>query len=247
MKQRIALVLLLLAVILAGCGRVEPSRQPASEFVQAVTQAAAQSAPSATAETPPVPPQAATTAASTTVATTRRAAAATTAPPATTKPAAAPQTAVRTGEVTLEQAIEIALQHANVRRSDVVFTVMQADHDPFSVPEFEVEFIGGGTEYKYAVRRSDGTILYGKSTALAAETTETTALPLIGLEKAKEVALQDAELTAEQVRFTKEKQDKEDGIQRYRIEFKSDTREYEYIIHAATGVILDIDAAEIDD
>lgn len=60
----------------------------------------------------------------------------------------------------------------------------------------------------------------------------------IGLEAAKTAALTDAGLTDSQVTFTKTKTDYDDGISIYEIEFYTDTHEYEYDIHAATGDII---------
>ncbi len=64
---------------------------------------------------------------------------------------------------------------------------------------------------------------------------------LIGLEKAKEIALQHVGLAANQVTFSKGKLDWEDGIQIYEIEFYTTTREYDYEVNAATGKILSYD------
>lgn len=63
----------------------------------------------------------------------------------------------------------------------------------------------------------------------------------IGLEKAKEIALQHAGLAANQVTFSKGKLDWEDGVQVYEIEFYTTNKEYDYEINAATGKILSYD------
>ena len=65
---------------------------------------------------------------------------------------------------------------------------------------------------------------------------------LITLEAAKAAALDHAKLTADQVTFTKQKLDRDDGRQVYEIEFyTSDYKEYDYEIDAATGMILEVD------
>ncbi len=62
----------------------------------------------------------------------------------------------------------------------------------------------------------------------------------ISLDKAKEIALKDASLTsAEGVTFTKAKQDLEDGIRVYDLEFIVSNVKYEYEIDAATGTVTD--------
>jgi uncharacterized membrane protein YkoI len=50
--------------------------------------------------------------------------------------------------------------------------------------------------------------------------------------------LADAGFTAEQVRFLRARRDKVGRIAIYEVDFKMDGREYEYKIHAGTGVIL---------
>ena len=63
----------------------------------------------------------------------------------------------------------------------------------------------------------------------------------IGLEQAKSIALDHAGVGTD-VFFTKEKQDFEDGIVVYEIEFYAGQVEYEYEIDAVTGAIWDFDA-----
>lgn len=60
---------------------------------------------------------------------------------------------------------------------------------------------------------------------------------LIGVAKAKSIALADAGLSAGSVVFTKEKMDWDDGIQVYEIEFHQGNTEYDYEIAATTGTI----------
>lgn len=71
--------------------------------------------------------------------------------------------------------------------------------------------------------------------------TQTTApqTTAVTLEQAKSIALKDAGLTAAD--FIKEKQDYDDGRQVYELEFRSNGKEYEYDIDAATGRILKTD------
>ena len=59
------------------------------------------------------------------------------------------------------------------------------------------------------------------------------------MDSAKAIALADAGLTEEEVTFTKEKLDWDDGVAVYNIDFHTSDMEYEYEINAATGVIMD--------
>ena len=60
----------------------------------------------------------------------------------------------------------------------------------------------------------------------------------IGVEEAKEIALQNAGLESSEVVFTKEKQDRDGRSVEYDIEFVTDTTKYEYEIKADDGTVL---------
>ncbi|MBQ6074963.1 MAG: PepSY domain-containing protein, partial [Lachnospiraceae bacterium] len=76
--------------------------------------------------------------------------------------------------------------------------------------------------------------------------TQPTAPEMIGLEKAKKIALEDAGRSASEVVFTKAKQEKEDGRQIYDIEFFVEgVMEYEYEIDVYTGAILEKDSESL--
>ncbi|MGL5311631.1 MAG: PepSY domain-containing protein, partial [Peptostreptococcaceae bacterium] len=68
----------------------------------------------------------------------------------------------------------------------------------------------------------------------------------ITLEEAKEIALQHANLTMEDVKFLKEEESLDDGVEKYDIEFFNDNKEYDYEIDALTGEIIEYDN-EIED
>ncbi len=70
----------------------------------------------------------------------------------------------------------------------------------------------------------------------APQTAQSTA---VTLEQAKNIALKDAGLTTAD--FVKAKQDYDDGRQIYELEFRSNGKEYDYDIDAATGRILKTD------
>ena len=63
----------------------------------------------------------------------------------------------------------------------------------------------------------------------------------ISLEQAKAIALQDAQVTAEQVTFVKERKETDNGRAVYDIEFYSGNREFDYEIDARSGAITEKD------
>lgn len=152
------------------------------------------------------------------------------------------------GIITLEQAKEIALNHAGQSASAVYFDKLELDHDD-GMQKYEIEFVGGYTEYEYEIDAVTGAILKydwdhdddrdhehmpggsGNSTGGAS----------ITLEQAKEIALNHAGQSASAVYFDKLELDYDDGMQIYEIEFVSGNMEYEYDIDAVTGAILKYD------
>lgn len=60
-------------------------------------------------------------------------------------------------------------------------------------------------------------------------------------EEAEAIALKNAGLTEQEVRFVKNKLDYDDGILQYEIEFVKGHTEYEYDINATTGAIISAD------
>ena len=63
---------------------------------------------------------------------------------------------------------------------------------------------------------------------------------------AKEIALEKAGMTADQVRFTKAHLDNDDGRLEWEIEFVADGMEYEFDIDAHTGNVFDTDTDRAD-
>ena len=79
------------------------------------------------------------------------------------------------------------------------------------------------------------------NTASPTINTTTTTTQSISMDKAKEIALNHAGLTASQATFFKSILDWENGRQVYDIEFYSGNKEYDYEIDVATGTILSYD------
>lgn len=156
--------------------------------------------------------------------------------------------------IDVEKAKQIALADAGVSAADAKFIKAKADYDD-GVKVFDIEFISGSKEYEYEINAASGKItdkdvesVKTRPQAVKESTTSATAEQkgdFIGVDSAKQKALSHAGLNSADVRFTKVKLDKDDGISVYEIEFISGRYEYEYEINAETGKILDWDK-EID-
>lgn len=143
----------------------------------------------------------------------------------------------------LESAKGIALSDAKLTDKDVTFTKTKLDKDDGRYV-YEIEFYSTSNEYDYEIDALTGEVLscdveYRGNTGAGNEGSgnQGGTQSYIGIDAAKEVALKDAGLTAAQVTFTKQKLDKDDGIDVYEIEFFTETAEYDYEINAATGAV----------
>lgn len=76
------------------------------------------------------------------------------------------------------------------------------------------------------------------NTQTASPGSEKTTIEVIGEEKAKEIALKKAELTADEVRFGRIELDFDNGVWQYEVEFRKERIEYSVDINAQTGEII---------
>ena len=130
------------------------------------------------------------------------------------------------------------------------------------VAVYEVDFVKGNVKYEYDINATTGAVYSKSSESTAVPTTEAAAQPseaetavanatvaptaenrsnnnYIGLERAKAIALGDAGLSAASVTFTEAKQDFDDSVPNYDLDFYTATHEYDYEINAQTGAIMD--------
>ncbi len=162
------------------------------------------------------------------------------APAASSKAASKAASSAASG-LTLEQAKAKALADAGVKAADAAFTEQKQDYDDGRAV-YEFTFSTASTRYEYEIARANGQILKRESTALTTASVASTGGADIGVDKAKSIALQQAGLSASQVRFEKAKRDREDGRTVYEVEFVDKNRvSYEYVIDAQTGAILESD------
>lgn len=159
--------------------------------------------------------------------------------PADTQNAPAPQS-----DDALEQAKNAALAHAGLNASDVTFVKEKLDYDD-GIAEYDIEFVTAETKYEYEVRANDAAILKAEQEPVVQVNQSAQAQGGITLEEAKTIALTHAGLMEEQIRFSKQELDYDDGIAEYEIEFYEGKKEYSYSIDAASGKILEAEV-EID-
>lgn len=146
---------------------------------------------------------------------------------------------VKTSQISLDEAIDIAVTDAKVLRESAKFTETKADKSE-TVPHYDIEFVAGSKEYDYEIALSDGKILKREAeesafSANKSAKTETNKVGYIGVDAAKAAALKKASLSSSQVKFKEAKLDFDGGTAHYDIEFISGSCEYEFEIDAVTG------------
>lgn len=158
------------------------------------------------------------------------------------------QTNPSTGAVSLDKAKQIALDHAGLSASSVQFIKSETDRDDGRTI-YEIEFVvkSGNTwkEYDYEIDAATGKIVdydYDAETSYSGSQSSNAS---IGMNQAKQIALDHAGLSFSDVQFVKTRADRDDGRLVYEIEFVvkngSTVKEYDYEIDASTGKIVDYD------
>ncbi len=165
-------------------------------------------------------------------------------------------------DIGVEKAKEIALAQAGVKASEVT-RWEKAERDDNA---YDIEFKANGKEYDFEIHATSGKVLEydhewdddrntnagtSSSTASGSSSSSTsnssssnTSAKDIGVEKAKEIALSHAGVSASQVTRW-EKAERDDGV--YDIEFKANGKEYDFEIHATSGKVLEYDHEWDDD
>lgn len=140
-------------------------------------------------------------------------------------------------EVTLNQAKDIALKHAGVNASQARFTKTAIKWDD-GRKEYDIEFYVGNNEYDYEIDALTGKITEYDNELGSGNNNSNNNAQYISVDKAKDIALKHAGVSAANARFVKSKLDSENGRKIYEVEFYVGRSEYEYDIDAITGQIL---------
>ena len=148
---------------------------------------------------------------------------------------------IESTKITIDQAKEIALKHANLTSDQVSFIKSDKEMDDL-IEIYDIEFYHENKEYDYEISVDNGDIIkydYDIENYNISKQQEVNEASVeITLEDAKEIALKHANLTSDKVEFGKLEMDFDNGIKKYDIEFYFNNKEYSYEIDANTGSIL---------
>ncbi|BDU83835.1 PepSY domain-containing protein [Clostridium perfringens] len=145
-------------------------------------------------------------------------------------------------KITIEQAKEIALKHANLSGDQVTFIKAGQELDD-GIEKYEIDFYFDNKEYDYDINANTGEVIsydydienYNHNQQSINNQSQIT------VEQAKEIALKHANISESQVTFIKADKELDDGIEKYDINFYCDNKEYEYEINANTGDVVSFD------
>ncbi len=157
--------------------------------------------------------------------------------------------------VSPDDAIDAALKHAGVSREKAIMFGTPSLDEENGKAHYDVEFGYNGFEYDYEVAVADGSILKAEKEAEKVKVSEKESVPAksevpvskennkgyISVEAAKQKALDDAAVKAEDALFLKAYYDSDDIIPHYDVKFEANGYEYEYEVKASDGIILDKD------
>ena len=169
--------------------------------------------------------------------------------------------------LTRAEAKEIVFGHLGISEADATLTRTELDAED-GILSYEVELVANGTEYDYDIDAFSGEILKAEQEPLRNQNQQTAEkskdnatqkqenkqtnnnndqsnkkqpaadTAYIGKDKAEELALKDAGISAENARVKYTDLDKDREGTSYEVEFTADGIEYEYDIDAETGKIL---------
>ena len=157
---------------------------------------------------------------------------------------------VASNKITIDDAREIALNHSNLKSDEVSFIRTDTEVDD-GIEKYNIEFYHENKEYDYEINATDGSIIeydfdvenYNLSQEQSGTGTSSSNVNTASIseEKAKEIALNHANLASDEVTFIKSNIEVDDGIEKYNIEFYHENKEYDYEINATDGSIIEYD------
>ena len=162
------------------------------------------------------------------------------------QPAANGNSTAQPQEDFLDIAKAAALKDAGLSESDVTFKKTELDHS-HGTQVYDIEFYTSDTKYDYEIDASNGTVLEKSIEQFQIQTPPTDSAinssgnDYIGVDRAKEIALNHAQMNESDVQFAKAKLENDDGVVEYEIEFYFGRTEYDYTIDAVSGNIIEYD------
>lgn len=143
--------------------------------------------------------------------------------------------------ISLDSAKEKALQNAGLSETEITFTKTKLDRDD-GILIYKIEFYSAQAEYEYEINAANGEVISMETKPYHIDSNNSgNSDKYIGVDQAKRIAAEHAEISEDEIVFSKAKLENDDGRTIYEIEFYYGKTEYEYIIDAVSGVIIEYD------
>lgn len=149
-------------------------------------------------------------------------------------------TYINTAFISKKEVEENLIKHLEIKEEDIYFENIELELEK---QQYEVDFYYNNNEYEAKVDAKEGKIIYTNFSTTQENPNQD--LPAITLEKAKELALEHANIKEEDVTLTKAKEETENGTSIYEIEYKDSRYEYEFDI-TLSGEIIHYDKDRIN-
>lgn len=162
---------------------------------------------------------------------------------AQTTTAPATVAATTSGELTEAEAKAAALKDANIPEAEATFVkAVKKTEDGFTY--YEIEFTTSTKKYTYKIVATNGTV---KDKKVESYSGDASSGSKITEAEAKAAALEIAELSESDVTDLKAVLTTENGVSVYKVEFKTDDEEFEYLINASTGELYEAETENDSD
>ncbi|EHJ57339.1 hypothetical protein HMPREF9318_01762 [Streptococcus urinalis FB127-CNA-2] len=142
------------------------------------------------------------------------------------------------GSISEDKATSIALKDAKLNKKEVSNLSVKQDEDDGN-STYEIDFNTKKKSYDYTINAKDGKIIEKSTDTKGLASTKDLTKKSISQDKAKEIALKDADVSEKETSMMTVKKDMEDATSTYEIEFTVNNKEYDYTINAKTGDIIE--------
>ena len=146
---------------------------------------------------------------------------------------------IKSTYISKDEVKDIVIKDTKLKKEDISFKEIELDLEE-ETKKYDVEFYYNRVEYKYEVDAKNGNIIYSdfNSNNTTSNTNTTNNNNYISEEEARDIALSDASLNANEVTFTDIDLDLKNGNAIYEVDFESNTQEYEYKIDGINKTII---------
>lgn len=140
--------------------------------------------------------------------------------------------------ISKDKATDIALKDAKLSKKEVSHLQIKSDKEDGKAT-YEIDFDTNKKDYDYTVDAETGKIIKKSTDAKGLSGTKDLTKKSISQDKAKSIALKDANLKEKDTSMMTIKKDMEDATSTYEIKFTANKTEYDYTINAKTGDIIE--------